>query len=171
MTQYDPDDTRRHKMTQDDTRWHKTTQDDLRMTQVVSNKVFPKQFERSLTILDSNLLKLNLVGYDGKLTLTDLQGDITGDRPSIAVARHRDKVVNVRWAHDLCYVGRWKCWWSCCCLFDPLWLMTLQMAPWGLRRADLQRRQNCRYLDNSGLRGQDNWFIWNYPIFCFFKAS
>ena len=102
-------------MIQEDTRWHKTTQDDVRMTQVVSNKVFPRQFERSLTILDSNLLKLNLVGYDGKLTLTDLQGDITGDRPSIAVARHRDKVVNVRWAHDLCYVGRWKCWWSCCC--------------------------------------------------------
>ena len=41
-------------------------------------------------------MKLNLVGYDGKLILTDLQGDITGERPSLTVARHRDKVVNVR---------------------------------------------------------------------------
>ena len=41
-------------------------------------------------------MKLNLVGYDGKLILTDLQGDITAERPSLTVARHRDKVVNVR---------------------------------------------------------------------------
>lgn len=36
------------------------------------------------------------VGYDGKLILTDLQGDITENRASITVGRHRDKVVNVR---------------------------------------------------------------------------
>ena len=41
-------------------------------------------------------MKLNLVGYDGKLILTDIQGDVTGERPSLTVARHRDKVVNVR---------------------------------------------------------------------------
>lgn len=42
------------------------------------------------------------VGYDGKLILTDLQGDITSPRASICVARHRDKVVNVRWHPEEC---------------------------------------------------------------------
>ena len=97
-------------------------------------------------------LKLNLVGYDGKLILTDLQGDITAERPSLTVARHRDKVVNVRSvSHHVSNVTRWK-WSLCCCLFDLAWLMTLQMAPRGLLSADLQRRQNRRPLDHSGLR-------------------
>ena len=37
------------------------------------------------------------VGYDGKLVLTDLQGDITQERQTVTVGRHEDKVVNVRW--------------------------------------------------------------------------
>ena len=36
-------------------------------------------------------------GYDGRLVLTDLQGDITQERQTVTVGRHEDKVVNARW--------------------------------------------------------------------------
>ncbi|XP_073973232.1 WD repeat-containing protein 47 isoform X2 [Rhodnius prolixus] len=36
-------------------------------------------------------------GYDNKLVLTDLQGDLTTPLPSVVVAQHQDKVISGRW--------------------------------------------------------------------------
>ncbi|BET02766.1 WD domain, G-beta repeat [Nesidiocoris tenuis] len=36
-------------------------------------------------------------GYDNKLVLTDLQGDLTTPLPSVVVAQHADKVISGRW--------------------------------------------------------------------------
>ncbi|XP_050425003.1 WD repeat-containing protein 47 isoform X3 [Adelges cooleyi] len=36
-------------------------------------------------------------GYDNKLVLTDLQGDLTTTLPSVVVAQHQDKVISGRW--------------------------------------------------------------------------
>jgi WD40 repeat protein len=36
-------------------------------------------------------------GYDNKLVLTDLQGDLTTSLPSVVVAQHQDKVISGRW--------------------------------------------------------------------------
>ncbi|XP_063703220.1 WD repeat-containing protein 47 [Culicoides brevitarsis] len=36
-------------------------------------------------------------GYDNKLVLTDLQGDLTMPLPSVVVAQHNDKVISGRW--------------------------------------------------------------------------
>lgn len=36
-------------------------------------------------------------GYDNKLVLTDLQGDLTMPLPSVVVAQHSDKVISGRW--------------------------------------------------------------------------
>ncbi|XP_014240283.1 WD repeat-containing protein 47 isoform X3 [Cimex lectularius] len=36
-------------------------------------------------------------GYDNKLVLTDLQGDLTTSLPSVVVAQHSDKVISGRW--------------------------------------------------------------------------
>ncbi|XP_056642118.1 WD repeat-containing protein 47 isoform X2 [Diorhabda sublineata] len=36
-------------------------------------------------------------GYDNKLVLTDLQGDLTLPLPSVVVAQHQDKVISGRW--------------------------------------------------------------------------
>uniref|UniRef100_A0A182JB36 WD_REPEATS_REGION domain-containing protein n=1 Tax=Anopheles atroparvus TaxID=41427 RepID=A0A182JB36_ANOAO len=36
-------------------------------------------------------------GYDNKLVLTDLQGDLTMPLPSVVVAQHADKVISGRW--------------------------------------------------------------------------
>ncbi|ETN58270.1 hypothetical protein AND_010133 [Anopheles darlingi] len=36
-------------------------------------------------------------GYDNKLVLTDLQGDLTMPLPSVVVAQHTDKVISGRW--------------------------------------------------------------------------
>nr|CAD7455997.1 unnamed protein product [Timema tahoe] len=36
-------------------------------------------------------------GYDQKLVLTDLQGDLTMSLPSVVVAQHQDKVISGRW--------------------------------------------------------------------------
>lgn len=35
--------------------------------------------------------------YDNKLTLTDLQGDLSLQLPSVEVANHMDKVISGRW--------------------------------------------------------------------------
>ncbi|XP_058807988.1 LOW QUALITY PROTEIN: WD repeat-containing protein 47 [Phymastichus coffea] len=36
-------------------------------------------------------------GYDNKIVLTDLQGDLTMPLPSVVVAQHQDKVISARW--------------------------------------------------------------------------
>ena len=36
-------------------------------------------------------------GYDNKIILTDLQGDLTQSLPSIVAAEHKDKVIQGRW--------------------------------------------------------------------------
>ncbi|XP_065570208.1 WD repeat-containing protein 47-like [Artemia franciscana] len=36
-------------------------------------------------------------GYDGKLVLTDLQGDLTRQLPSVSAAQHADKIISARW--------------------------------------------------------------------------
>ena len=44
-----------------------------------------------------NAFYLLTAGYDNRLVLTDLQGDLTGQLPSVVVAQHQDKVISGRW--------------------------------------------------------------------------
>lgn len=44
-----------------------------------------------------NAFYLLTAGYDNRLVLTDLQGDLTGTLPSVVVAQHTDKVISGRW--------------------------------------------------------------------------
>ena len=44
-----------------------------------------------------NAFYLLTAGYDNRLVLTDLQGDLTGTLPSVVVAQHQDKVISGRW--------------------------------------------------------------------------
>lgn len=36
-------------------------------------------------------------GYDNKIVLTDLQGNLTQSLPSVVVGEHGDKVISARW--------------------------------------------------------------------------
>ena len=44
-----------------------------------------------------NAFYLLTAGYDNRLVLTDLQGDLTSQLPSVVVAQHQDKVISGRW--------------------------------------------------------------------------
>ncbi|GBP96430.1 WD repeat-containing protein 47 [Eumeta japonica] len=45
-------------------------------------------------------------GYDGRVVLTDLQGDLTCPLPSVLVARHPDKVISARWhPYDFSFIS------------------------------------------------------------------
>lgn len=44
-----------------------------------------------------NAFYLLTAGYDNRLVLTDLQGDLTATLPSVVVAQHQDKVISGRW--------------------------------------------------------------------------
>jgi WD40 repeat protein len=44
-----------------------------------------------------NAFYLLTAGYDNKIVLTDLQGDLTAPLPSVVIATHKDKAISGRW--------------------------------------------------------------------------
>ena len=44
-----------------------------------------------------NAFYLLTAGYDNKIVLTDLQGDLTSPLPSVVIATHKDKAISGRW--------------------------------------------------------------------------